>query len=165
MPDETSPKTNSYVSPSSNEFQQVMWGGGQDEVLNHTTTRSKSCVIERIKAVPSGRNWSDIPKEMLQVDGEFGNTSNTHSIRYKRFSLDEPSIMIVNFRKAVILHPVQDIILSVREAARIQTRRDARQKTNGAPSWCLMHGCRRDSCRLTVCLTCRTTCCRFHCTG
>ena len=51
------------------------------------------------------------------------------------------------------------------QVCRIQTRRDARQKTKGAPAWHRAHGCRRGSCRLTVCLACRTACCRLHCIG
>ena len=145
-------------------FQKEM-RGTQDMVLNHTATRSKPRVIERIRAVPIGGNWADIPKEILQVDGEFGNISNTHPIRHKRLLPGEPSTTITNSRKVVILHPVQNRILSVREAARIQTRRDTRQKTKGAPSWHRAHGCRRGSCRLTACLTCRTAYCRLPCTG
>ncbi len=34
---------------------------------------------------------------------------------------NEPSITITNFRKGMIIHPTQNRLLSVREAARIQT--------------------------------------------
>ena len=40
---------------------------------------------------------------------------------YKRLREEKPSITITNFRKAMIIHPSQHRLLSVREAARIQT--------------------------------------------
>ena len=44
-----------------------------------------------------------------------------HSMIYKRLRGDRTSVTITNFRKAMIIHPRQDRLLSVREAARIQT--------------------------------------------
>ncbi len=40
---------------------------------------------------------------------------------YKRLLKNRPSVTITNFRKAMIIHPMQHRLLSVREAARIQT--------------------------------------------
>lgn len=44
-----------------------------------------------------------------------------HSGIYKRLKADEPSVVISNYRKSMLIHPFQDRGLSVREAARIQS--------------------------------------------
>ena len=40
---------------------------------------------------------------------------------YRRLLGNQPSVTITNFRKAMLIHPTQNRLLSVREAARIQT--------------------------------------------
>lgn len=66
-------------------------------------------VVERMKYVPQGGNWRDIP-EHLRTKGKHSNT-------YKRLSLDEPCITLVNYRKPIITHPLYNRILTVSEAA------------------------------------------------
>lgn len=44
-----------------------------------------------------------------------------HSGIYKRLREDEPSVVISNYRKMMLIHPTQDRGLSVREAARLQS--------------------------------------------
>jgi len=66
-------------------------------------------VVERMKYVPQGGNWRDIP-ESLRTKGKHSNT-------YKRLSLDEPCITLVNYRKPIITHPLYNRILTVSEAA------------------------------------------------
>ncbi len=56
----------------------------------------------------------------MKVDGKYSKL-DAHSMIYKRLRLDRPSVTITNFRKAMIVHPTQDRLLSVREAACIQT--------------------------------------------
>ena len=48
-----------------------------------------------------------------------------HTGIYKRLVADEPSIVIGNFRKNMLIHPTQDRGLSVREAARLQSFPDS----------------------------------------
>jgi DNA (cytosine-5)-methyltransferase 1 len=76
-------------------------------------SRARKDTLERIKCVPQGGNFKNIP-ETLRTKGQ-------HSDFYKRLKWDEPSITIANPRKAVIIHPEEDRILSIRECARIQS--------------------------------------------
>jgi DNA (cytosine-5)-methyltransferase 1 len=47
--------------------------------------------------------------------------SRCHTGIYRRLIADEPSVVIGNYRKNMLIHPTQDRGLSVREAARIQS--------------------------------------------
>jgi len=73
----------------------------------------RKITLERMSYVPAGGNINDIPEELRP--------KGNHSDRYRRLEYDKPSITIANPRKAVILHPLHDRILTVRECARIQS--------------------------------------------
>ena len=113
------PASNAYAGEPKNQFQRRM-RGKMRRVANHVVTKNTQTVIERIKAVPPGCNWSSIPKSLMQVNGRYKKLE-AHSMIYKRLLKSTPSITITNFRKAMIIHPEQHRLLSVREAARIQT--------------------------------------------
>ena len=108
-----------YSGEPKNDFQRKMRSRSR-RVRNHIVTKNTPHVIERIKVVPPGGNWSDIPAILMKVDGKYRNL-DAHSMIYKRLLKNKPSITITNFRKAMIIHPSQHRLLSVREAARIQT--------------------------------------------
>jgi len=91
------------------------------KVRDHVVTKNTPIVIERIKSVPAGGNWENIPLKLMQVDGKYGGIEKAHSMIYKRLRKNEPAITITNFRKGMIIHPTQNRLFSVREAARIQT--------------------------------------------
>lgn len=74
-------------------------------------SQPKEMTRKRMSFVPSGGNVYDIPEDIRP--------RGTHSITYRRLKWDEPSCSIANFRKAVIMHPEENRILSVREAARL----------------------------------------------
>ena len=95
--------------------------GGRARVANHVATRNTPLVTGRMRKVPPGGNWSDIPADMMKVGGKYSKLELVHSMIYRRLRGDTPSVTITNFRKAMIIHPHQDRLLSVREAARIQT--------------------------------------------
>jgi len=116
----TSARTNEYICPPKNDFQAEM-RKRSNRVLNHVVTKNTDVVVKRIRAVPPGGNWEDIPVRLMKVGGKYNNIEMAHSMIYKRILKNEPSITITNFRKGMIIHPTQDRLLSVREAARIQT--------------------------------------------
>ena len=75
-------------------------------------------VIKRYKHIPQGGNWRDIPDELMI---NYTDKERCHSGIYKRLKADEPSVVISNYRKSMLIHPFQDRGLSVREAARSQS--------------------------------------------
>ena len=68
---------------------------------------------EKMSYVPPGGNWKDIPKEIS------GYGPNTQSNVMRRLEWDKPAITLCNFRKSNILHPEENRILTVSEAAAI----------------------------------------------
>jgi len=116
----TTARTDEYVCPPANEFQEEV-RRKSNKVTNHIITKNSDIVVKRIKMVPPGGNWEDIPVRLMKVGGKYGNIEMAHSMIYRRLLKNGPSITITNFRKGMIIHPIQDRLLSVREAARIQT--------------------------------------------
>lgn len=87
-------------------------------VNNNTVTNSSDLIIERYKHIPEGRNWSSIPDRLMK---NYKDKSRCHQWIYHRLSAGEPSIVITNFRKSMLVHPYEHRGLSVREAARLQS--------------------------------------------
>lgn len=91
---------------------------GSGTARQNYVSRNKDYVIERYRHVRQGQNWSAIPREMM---ANYRNLDNCHSGVYKRLDSNSPSIVISNYRKNMLIHPIQDRGLSVREAARLQS--------------------------------------------
>ena len=89
---------------------------------NNLVTRNNSLIIERYKHIPNGGNWENIPTSLMK---NYADSSRCHTGIYRRLSLDEPSVVIGNYRKNMLIHPTQDRGLSVREAARLQSFPDS----------------------------------------
>ncbi|OGC41997.1 hypothetical protein A2Y85_06980 [candidate division WOR-3 bacterium RBG_13_43_14] len=95
--------------------------------LNNCVTKNSDLIVSRYKLIPPGGNWQDIPACLMK---NYKNKSNCHGGIYKRLKWEEPSIVISNFRKNMLIHPEQDRGLSVREAARLQS----------FPDWYIFYG-------------------------
>jgi DNA (cytosine-5)-methyltransferase 1 len=85
---------------------------------NNTVTSSANHIIERYRHIPQGGNWKDIPDELM---GNYKDKTRCHTGIYRRLTENEPSTVIGNFRKNMLIHPWKDRGLSVREAARLQS--------------------------------------------
>ncbi len=85
---------------------------------NNVVTNNAPHVVERYSHIPQGGNWEDIPKQLMQ---NYTDVSRCHTGIYRRLKEDEPSVVIGNFRKNMLVHPWKDRGLSVREAARLQS--------------------------------------------
>lgn len=79
-------------------------------------SKAKPETVEKMKFVPQGGNWENIPYEYRNQKMRDGKTQSTV---YRRLNENEPSITIVNARKSLITHPTENRILSVRECARL----------------------------------------------
>ncbi|MFA9502021.1 DNA cytosine methyltransferase [Natrinema sp. H-ect1] len=98
-------------------------------IYNHRTTVNRESTFRRFKYVSQGGNWEDIPAELMS---NYKNRSQTHDHIYRRLKPNMPAYTVANFRKQMMIHPLkdspgheregdQDRLLSVREAARLQS--------------------------------------------
>ena len=92
--------------------------GNSQQCHNNLVTKNSDYIIERYKHISQGENWEAIPQELMK---NYKNVSRCHTGIYRRLKEDEPSIVIGNFRKNMLIHPWEDRGLSVREAARLQS--------------------------------------------
>ncbi len=100
------------------EYQQKMRKNNGGTVSNNLITRNGTLVLERYKHIPPGGNWKDVPPHLLS---NYRNPNNCHGWIYYRLKWDEPSVVVSNYRKNMLIHPKQNRGLSVREAARLQS--------------------------------------------
>lgn len=117
-----------YNDSNLSEYQKkIRRNWGKNYCLNNWTTKSSDLIVKRYKFIPPGGNWQDIPAHLMK---NYKNKSNCHSGIYKRLKWSESSIVISNFRKNMLIHPIQHRGLSVRESARIQS----------FPDWYVFYG-------------------------
>lgn len=100
-------------SPARTVFQKMM-EGKTGTIYNHEAMSHNKKVLNRIKHVPQGGNWQDIPPKIYDVGGE-------HSNNYRRLDPNKPSITIKHATKSMIIHPFFDRVITAREAARLQS--------------------------------------------
>lgn len=112
-------ESTSYKIPArkASPYARTMRFGSRRSRQNYVS-RNADYVIKRYSYIQQGQNWRAIPDEMMQ---NYANKANCHSGIYKRLRANEPSIVISNYRKNMLIHPFQDRGLSVREAARLQS--------------------------------------------
>lgn len=100
-------------------LQEYYYNPLSDIIWNHEPSTHNDKVVERIRCVPQGGNWQNVPEELWDT-----HRTNRHSSAYKRLDYMEPSITIdtghMNY-----FHPIFDRVPTVRESARIQTFDDS----------------------------------------
>jgi len=109
------PDTNEtkYLTPKT-KFQKKMSSKNKKEIFNHVSMNHNETVKKRITCIPQGGNWKDVPKKYYQVKGE-------HSNNYRRLDPNKPSITIKHATKSMIIHPIFNRVVTVREVARLQS--------------------------------------------
>ncbi len=96
---------------------------GSTKVLNHSAPRLAPINLERMKFVPEGGSWRDIPVELLP-EGMKRARRCDHTKRYGRLRWDGLASTILtkcDLHWGAYIHPDQDRTLTVREAARFQS--------------------------------------------
>jgi len=91
-------------------------------LYNHVSTATTDTALERFRAIKQGDNFHSLSPELKTTYSDVERTQNTI---YLRLKYDEPSGTMVNVRKSMWIHPVNDRAISVREAARLQTFPDS----------------------------------------
>lgn len=109
------------VEPQS-EYQNFL-RGQSDQLHNHVAAKLGAINLERLKHIPQGGSWRDIPHELLPAGLQRARRSD-HTKRYGR--LDPNGLCSTILTKCdphwgSFFHPTQNRVISVREAARIQS--------------------------------------------
>jgi DNA (cytosine-5)-methyltransferase 1 len=91
---------------------------GSSSATQNYVSRNKDYVIDRYKHIKQGQNWQAIPDPLMK---NYTDKEKCHSGIYRRLSHSQPSVVISNYRKNMLIHPTQNRGLSVREAARLQS--------------------------------------------
>lgn len=111
-----------YASQPMTAFQNDV-RGGSNRLTNHTASRLSAINLERMKHIPAGGSWRDIPFELLPEGMKRAKRSD-HTKRYGRPRKTDLSCTVLtkcDVHWGAYIHPVQDRAITVREAARLQS--------------------------------------------
>jgi DNA (cytosine-5)-methyltransferase 1 len=96
---------------------------GADHLYNHWSSDTARVNLDRIRHVPEGGNWHDIPLEFLPPRFREVRLSD-HTTTYRRLDQRHPAHVITclcgNVTAGAFTHPKQNRAITVREAARLQ---------------------------------------------
>lgn len=118
--------TKAYRTEATNDYQRVLRAGSTG-VVNHEAARLSAINVERMKHIPPGGNWTDIPFELLPKGMKLARRSD-HTRRYGRVHPDGLASTILTKcdpHWGAYFHYSQNRAFTVREAARIQSFPDA----------------------------------------
>lgn len=102
-----------------------------EKLFNHVTASLSDLDMEMVKAVPPGGNWKDINEETFEKSKRLQNIreSGGRTTYYGRLKKDEPSYTINTYfnrpGNGTFIHPEEDRLISIREAARLQSFQDS----------------------------------------
>lgn len=119
---ESYPDGNPYLSHPNNEYQTRLRTGSAG-IFNHQAPKLSQINLERLRHIPAGGNWTNIPFELLPKGMQKARTSD-HTKRYGRSKPEGLSSTILTKcdpHWGAFFHYVQDRSFTVREAARIQS--------------------------------------------
>ena len=111
-----------YRTAAKTEYQ-VSLRGNAVEVSNHAAPRLAPINVERMKHIPEGGSWRDVPFELLPAGMKRARRCD-HTKRYGRLRKNGLSSTILtkcDLHWGAYIHPEQDRVLTVREAARLQS--------------------------------------------
>lgn len=111
-----------YIKEADGFYQKTL-RDGSNFVCNHSCNGLGHINLDRLKYIPQGGNWTNIPHEMLPKGMQRARRSD-HTKRYGRLHPDGLCSTILTKcdpHWGSFIHPEQDRVLSIREAARIQS--------------------------------------------
>jgi DNA (cytosine-5)-methyltransferase 1 len=108
---------------------------GSQVLYNHWSSKNSPEVVRTISYIGPGqslkKSWNHLPQD---VRNRYKNSDNIHYNIYKRLIWNGLSPTIVHPRRAMLLHPYQNRIITVREAARLQDFPDKFRFSGGIDS-------------------------------
>lgn len=117
-----------YCSAPMSTYQAYL-RGNLTRITNHAAPRLAPINSERMKFIPEGGSWRDIPYELLPTGMKRARRCD-HTKRYGRLRKDGLASTILtkcDLHWGAYIHPEQDRVLTVREAARLQSFPDSFQ--------------------------------------
>jgi DNA (cytosine-5)-methyltransferase 1 len=117
-----------YTLPPQSNYQKAIRDGAQ-MVFNHVAPSLGAVNLERLKYIPEGGSWRDIPQGLLPAGMKRARRSD-HTKRYGRLRRNGFASTILTKcdpHWGAFFHPSQDRVISVREAARLQCFPDKRR--------------------------------------
>jgi DNA (cytosine-5)-methyltransferase 1 len=115
-----------YGSAPGSRFQAAL-RGNRKHVANHSAPKLSPVNMERMKHVPSGGSWRDIPLDLLPEGMKRAKRSD-HTKRYGRPRKTDLACTILtkcDVHWGAYIHPEQNRAITVREAARLQSFPDS----------------------------------------
>ncbi len=124
-----------YAKHPQNSYQALL-RGDCTIVRNHSASRLARINEERMRHIPPGGSWRDIPRDLLPA-GMLKAKRSDHTKRYGRPKKTDLACTILtkcDVHWGAYIHPVQDRSFTVREAARLQS----------FPDFFIFHGSRTE---------------------
>ena len=109
-----------YASQPQSEYQKAI-REGSPKIFNHVAPSLERINLERMKHIPEGGSWRDIPNDLLPKGMKSAHRSD-HTKRYGRLRKDGFASTILTKcdpHWGAFFHPTQDRSITVREAARL----------------------------------------------
>lgn len=115
-----------YASKPNSSFQRGL-RGKLTHVTCHVAPKLGQINLDRLKYIPPGGSWRDIPFDLLPNGMKRAKRSD-HTKRYGRMTWEGLSCTVLtkcDIHWGAYIHPAQDRAISVREAARLQSFPDS----------------------------------------
>ncbi|OWR33158.1 DNA cytosine methyltransferase [Saccharibacillus sp. O23] len=91
---------------------------GTPDVSNHIMTDTRETAMQRFMMLQPGQNFHHLDESFKNT---YSNPNRTQNTVYLRLKYNAPSGTVLNARKSMWIHPIQNRAISIREAARLQT--------------------------------------------
>ncbi|WP_416899260.1 MAG: DNA cytosine methyltransferase [Minwuia sp.] len=116
------PGVTSYAASPKGWYQHYVRGNAV-ELHNHSAPKLGQVNLDRLRHIPEGGSWRDIPFDMLPAGMKKAKRSD-HTKRYGRMRRHGLSCTVLtkcDIHWGAYIHPIQNRAITVREAARLQS--------------------------------------------